>query len=155
MHPTHTSSIQGVCRYRRDKKNPSSSPGFTLLELMIVLLLITVLTAMAVPSYQQYRVRNHRAGAIELLLSAAVCQQNVFASEFRYDTRRCRPNDPSGNYEFRIEPEDTASTTVFTVIASPVGAQQQDPCQELTLNQSGWRDISGEAGLARKCWEGR
>lgn len=155
MRPIHKPRFQAVCQYRRNMKNAPSSPGFTLLELMIVLLLITLLTAMAVPSYQQYLARNYRAGAIEILLSTAGCQQNIFASEFRYDTRRCIPNDPSGNYEFRIEPDNTASTTVFTVIASPVGAQQQDPCQELSLNQSGWRDISGPAGLARKCWEGR
>jgi type IV pilus assembly protein PilE len=140
---------------RQDKKQTASIRGFTLLELMIVLLLVTVLVAMAVPSYQQYLARTHRAAAIEILLSTASCQQNIYAAEFRYDTRRCLANDPGGNYEFRIEPKNTASTTVFTVIARPVGAQQQDPCQELSLNQSGWRDTSGPAEQSRKCWEGR
>lgn len=129
--------------------------GFTLLELMLVLLLITALVAMAVPSYQQYVQRSHRINAIEALLAAASCQQNIYAARFRYDTRSCIPSDTSGRYHFRMEPADTASTTVFTVIATPQGAQMQDACEGLALDQSGWRSISGDEELQRKCWEGR
>ena len=131
------------------------SPGFTLLELMIVLLLATLLLAMAVPSYQQYVMRVHRATAIEILLATAGCQQQVYAERFRFDTRRCLPGNDDGNYSFRMDPPDTASTTVFTVIATPLAAQQMDPCKELILDQSGWRSISGPEELQRQCWEGR
>lgn len=129
--------------------------GFSLLELMIVLLLITVLVAMAVPSYQQYVQRSRRASAIEALFAAASCQQNLYATVFHYDTRSCIPTDSTGNYSYRMDPTDAASTTVFTVIASPLGPQQQDACKELLLDQSGWRSISGAEELQRKCWEGR
>lgn len=131
------------------------SKGFTLLELMIALLLITVLVAMAVPSYQQYLLRNHRVNAIETLLAAASCQQAIYAAEFRYDTRRCLPAEPSDRYNYRMEPAEAASTTVFTVIARPMGVQQQDSCYELLLDQSGWRSTSGPEDSKRKCWEGR
>ncbi len=136
-------------------KSPNTGNGFSLLELMIVLLLITVLVAMAVPSYQQYLYRVHRAGAIEALLASANCQQTLYATNFHYDTRRCIPSDEAGHYNFRMEPTDTASTTVFTLIASPTGSQQMDNCAELMLDQSGWRSISGPDELQRKCWEGR
>jgi len=129
--------------------------GFSLLELMIALLLITVLVAMAVPSYQQYVQRSHRMIAIEALLAAAGCQQNQYAVQFHYDTRSCIPQDATGKYSFRMEPTDAASTTIFTVIASPLGAQQQDVCKELSLDQTGWRAITGAAEFTRKCWEGR
>jgi type IV pilus assembly protein PilE len=129
--------------------------GFSLLELMLVLLLVTVLLAMAVPSYQQYRLRVNRATAIETLLAVAQCQQGIYAQDFHFDTRRCLPELPEGHYHYRMDPADTASTTVFTVIAIPQAAQQLDSCQELRLDQSGWRSISGPQELQRKCWEGR
>jgi type IV pilus assembly protein PilE len=147
----------------RERSNPASEhasmvelrKGFTLIELMITLLLVTLLVAMAVPSYQQYLVRNHRINAIEAILAAASCQQIIYATEFHYDTRRCLPEKPSDRYRFRMEPAEAASTTVFTVIATPSGVQEQDSCNELLLDQSGWRDISGPADYRRKCWEGR
>ncbi len=132
-----------------------SGNGFTLLELMIVMTLMALLAALAVPTYQQYLQRSHRTDAIQVLLSTASCQQNIYAAEFRFDTRRCVPADTAEHYRFRIEPEDTASTSIFTVIASPVGNQQQDECMDLSLDQSGWRGISGPEHLQRKCWEGR
>jgi len=129
--------------------------GFSLLELMIALLLITVLAAMAVPSYQQYVQRSHRMIAIEALLAAASCQQTHYADQFHYDTRSCIPEDANGKYSFRMDPVDAASTTIFTIIATPLGAQQQDACKELSLDQTGWRGITGAVELTRKCWEGR
>ncbi len=140
---------------RQQRVRPGRHCGFSLLELMLVLLLVTVLVAMAVPSYEQYRLRVNRATAIETLLSVASCQHGIYAQDFHFDTRRCLPESPDGHYRFRMEPEDTASTTVFTVIASPQAAQQLDRCQELSLDQSGWRSISGPQELQRKCWEGR
>ena len=131
------------------------SQGFTLLELMIAMLLMTLLLAMAVPSYQQYLIRTHRANAIEALLAASSCQQTIYAAEFHYDTRRCMPAESSGRYSYRMEPAEVASTTVFAVIASPLGVQLQDSCNELLLDQSGWREISGPEDFRRKCWEGR
>lgn len=134
---------------------PTRALGFSLLELMIVLLLISLLLAMAVPGYQQYTLRVHRASAIEVLMAAAACQQSIYAEAFHYDTRRCLPALDTDHYSFRLEPADTASTTVFTAIASPVATQQVDQCNELMLDQTGWRTISGPEELQRKCWEGR
>jgi type IV pilus assembly protein PilE len=129
--------------------------GFSLLELMIVLLLITLLLAMAVPSYQKYMLRVHRSTAIEALLAVASCQQGIYAETLHYDTRRCLPELQTDFYSLRMEPPDTASTTVFTAIASPLAGQQLDQCEELMLDQTGWRSISGPEGMQRKCWEGR
>lgn len=129
--------------------------GFSLLELMIALLLVAVLLSLAIPNYQRYTLRVHRTSAIETLLAIASCQQSLYAERLRYDTRQCIPQDSGGYYSFRLEPPDTASTTVFTAIANPLAGQQADPCQSLALNQSGWRSISGPQELHRKCWEGR
>jgi len=148
-------SYQCLRRQSRSGCQAERFKGFTLLELMLVLLLITTLVAMAVPSYQQFVQRSHRVSAIESMLATASCQQNIYAVRFRYDTRSCIPENSAGHYRFRMEPEEAASTTVFTVIATPHGTQKQDACGELSLDQSGWRSIGGAEELQRKCWEGR
>lgn len=149
----HTARM--LYHHRQQGVRPERHYGFSLLELMLVLLLVTVLVAMAVPSYQQYRLRVNRATAIEALLAVASCQHGIYARDFHFDTRRCLPESPDGHYHFQMDPDDTASTTVFTVIAIPQAAQQLDRCQELRLDQSGWRSITGPQELQRKCWEGR
>ena len=154
--------VQALCsveRIRTDQPLASAfhtqrTAGFTLLELMIALLLMSTLVALAVPSYQSYLLRSHRAAAIEQLLAASACQQLVYASRFSFDTLQCGNSD-NERYGYRFEPEGVASSTVFSVIASPRGAQREDRCGELILDHTGARRISGPTEIARKCWESR
>jgi len=132
----------------------SGRSGWSLLELMIATALIGLLLAIAVPGYQQYLLRAHRVSAIELLLSAAHCQERIRAAELRYDTARCLPSDPSGRYQFQFL-DGTPASMGFTLLAEPLSAQRDDPCGGLSLDQSGWRDISGPAERLRRCWETR
>jgi type IV pilus assembly protein PilE len=129
--------------------------AFTLLEMMIVCSLIAVLLSLSIPSYQQYLLRAHRSAAIEALLTAAACQERIYASEFNYDTRRCLSPGNQAFYQVRFQPAESAATNGFVVIADPVQAQAEDLCGSLSLDQSGSRGISGPAERMRRCWEGR
>ncbi len=129
--------------------------AFTLLELMIVCSLAAILLALATPAYHHYLLRAYRTTAIETLLAAAACQERIYASEFNYDTNRCLAPGVEEKYHVRFEPVATAASSTFIVLAEPVEAQREDPCGNLSLDQSGMRGISGPAERLRKCWEGR
>jgi type IV pilus assembly protein PilE len=122
---------------------------------MIVCALMAVLLSLAVPAYQRYLLRAHRSTAIESLLSAAACQERIYASSFHYDTNRCLAAGGDDYYDVRFEPTHTAAANTFVIIAEPVRAQTADVCGTLSLDQSGKRAVSGPAEHLRACWEGR
>jgi len=86
--------------------------GFTLIELMIVIAIVAILVALAVPAYQDYTVR---AKVAECVNAAAVAKLNI--SEFR-ETTAAYPAD-----------EDEAGTT------APAGLT--DKCDGWTYDASG------------------
>ena len=52
--------------------------GFTLIDLMIVISMIAILAAIAVPQYSAYRSRSYDAAAIEDLKNAEIAQEIYF-----------------------------------------------------------------------------
>jgi len=61
--------------------------GFTLIELMIVVAIIGILAAIAIPAYQDYTIRSK---VTELINAAGVCKTSV--AEY-YQTKGALPND--------------------------------------------------------------
>lgn len=58
--------------------------GFTLVELMIVVVVIGILTAIAVPSYGSYRIKSARAAAQTELLQLASLQEKIYLNSNAY-----------------------------------------------------------------------
>ncbi len=58
--------------------------GVTLLELMIVVVIISILTAIAYPNYRQYVTRAKRTEAKAALLQIATNQERVYLQENSY-----------------------------------------------------------------------
>jgi type IV pilus assembly protein PilE len=138
---------QEVCRSRRHS-------GFTLLELVIVIAVIGTLLTLAIPSYQRYTQRAHRAEAIRIMLAIAGCQERVRSNTGFYDTSRCKEGYESDSHELRIEPPDSAASLVFVIFAEPQPGRD-DSCGSLSLDQAGTRGISGDPETLIKCWSGR
>lgn len=68
-----------VSRWRRSR-------GFSLVELMIVLAILAIVAAIAVPFYNAYALRTYRAEAQADLLSCAQGLERLAAVNFRYVT---------------------------------------------------------------------
>jgi type IV pilus assembly protein PilA len=70
-----------ICmRTRRKRKNE----GFTLIELMIVIAVIGILAAIAIPQYSLYRTRSFNAAAQADLRNAATAQEAYFLDHETY-----------------------------------------------------------------------
>ncbi|HXE76778.1 MAG TPA: type IV pilin protein [Rhodanobacter sp.] len=129
--------------------------GFTLLELMIVVVIIAILTAIALPSYRQYVLRGHRTEATRALQDLSSRQENYYFSNNKYTSTLSdlgATSSIAGQY-FTVGIA-SASTTDYVVQATAVGTQLQDSgCQTFTLHRSGQQESTGSAPVAT-CWGG-
>jgi prepilin-type N-terminal cleavage/methylation domain len=58
--------------------------GFTLIELMIVVAIIGILAAIAIPQFNQYRIRGYNASAISGLKNVATSMEAYYGENDKY-----------------------------------------------------------------------
>ncbi|TBR39753.1 MULTISPECIES: type IV pilin protein [Dyella] len=130
--------------------------GFSLIELMVVVMIIAILVAVALPSYRKYVVRTHRTDAQRALLDLATRQEQYFYSHNAYATAIADLGASStvqgGLYQ--ITTPIAASSTDYTIVATAVGTQQRDdaPCQSMSMNRAGVQTSTGTTANNPVCW---
>ena len=136
--------------------------GFTLIELVITMVVITILGAIAIPGYTGYLKKSARQEARQLLLQAAVRQETQRIRSGSYATAMTALGyddgivfTGSGRYRVAV---GTGTPTRFTLTATPTGkgGQDSDPCGTLTINHLGERGITTTASPAptvASCWQ--
>lgn len=137
--------------------------GFTLIELMIVVAVVGILSAIAYPSYTEYVQRGHRADARAGLLQAQLWLERAATATGFYPSTL--PNaltwadDTSKRYTISLHKNgDKDPKTAFILKATPKspGPQASDKCGTYTLSNTGLRGAnkktSGQTGYDTDCW---
>lgn len=130
------------------------SAGFTLIEVMIVVVIVGILAAIAYPSYVNHVTRTYRDAAKACLAEHAQYMERYYTSNLTYDIPEDdRPvlgctTEGNLNTRYTISFDDLARST-YTVVATPIGAQlaNDTACGTLKLNQKGVRTPSSGT-----CW---
>jgi type IV pilus assembly protein PilE len=134
--------------------------GFTLIELMIVVAIIGLLAAIALPSYQDYIRKSRRADAKSSLSQLAQFMERNFSLAQRYDKDGAgvnialpfteSPVDGSSKY-YDLALSSVAQNT-YTLQAVPKNGQQIDKCATLTLTNAGIKGTTSSTMSAADCW---
>ena len=134
--------------------------GFTLIEVMIVVLIIGILAAVAYPSYQESVRKSARADAQADLMELAQISERFFTTNNRYDQTRAgvpyvlpfAQSPRSGaNPRYNINFAAPAPGQAYLLQAVPAGAQVGDTCGTLSINQLGVT-LPALGTNNRPCW---
>lgn len=132
--------------------------GFTLIEVMIVTAIVSILAAIALPSYTEYTRRSHRAEARGLLLEGQRWMERAATATGVYPVTASFPTTlttlPSGRYTVAVQSpaSGTASGTSYLLTATPAGGQVGDRCGSFTLSHTGVRGVASATASAPECW---
>ena len=138
--------------------------GVTLLELMIVVAVVGILSAIATASYRSYLIRANRTDATSQLLRIQVAEEKYFLQNNAYVTDSATmaalvsatppglgvsTPSPGGFYTLSVAPR-LAGNTTYVATATAIGSQLSDSavCRTFSIDDQGGRLPVDSTG----CW---
>ena len=127
-----------ACHRGREIELCGRENGFTLIALMIVVVIVGVLTAIALPSYQNYVLRTNRTAAQADLLAAAQAMEKYYSVNYTYAGAVAGTTFPNeAPTDAKVKRYDIAFTGTpdpnqYVIRATPKGAQLGDGFLEIT-----------------------
>lgn len=135
-----------------------SPKGFTIVELLIVLAIIGILSAIAFPSYQNHVRKGARASAQTAMMNIANREAQYLLDARNYavgatalsDLQVTIPQDVQTKYTITVTDKDgnnaPSTPPSFTVTATPIAGGPQAPDGVLTLTHTGAKTRAGNPG---------
>lgn len=135
--------------------------GFTLIEIMIVVLIVGVLMAIAYPNYQSHVIKTRRAAAASCMMEVAQFMERHYTTRLSYlDASGAAPTLPTMqcrtdlNNFYTIGLVGTTQARSYSVQAAPKNQQAKDnsKCGTLTINQAGTKSVSASGASVSNCF---
>ena len=140
--------------------------GFTLIELVIVVAIVAILTAIAIPQYRKYVQKSNRATAKSALLDLARREETYYSTNNSYTLNLTSlgyssitnnqiqvPNssNPTYNIGFTAPASSGSSAATYTVSATPTGSQTGDGCGTYSVDYLG-NQLPATTSGGSSCW---
>lgn len=135
----------------------SGNRGFTLVELLVVMVVASILMMVAIPSYRQSVIKARRADARIALNDVAQRLERCYTQFGAYDAADCGVADgdeiasPEGFYLVTVTVEEVDDQMTYSLSAAPQEGQADDTdCENLEIDAVGNRSATGEN--TAHCW---
>lgn len=149
----------------KSKAIVTKAKGFTLIELMITVVILSIIAAVAIPSFRENVRQSRRVEARSLLLENAQFMERFFTENNRYDLKAdgttavtlpitASPRSGTALYTINFDTVSPLSSTSFNVRAVPVAgaAMAGDACGTYLLNNLGVRANLNNTKTTDQCW---
>ena len=134
--------------------------GFSLIELLVVLVIMGVLSAVALPGYTRYVQRGHRTEGMAALLEAQHFMERFYSANGQYLSpanavpllpQRLQGIPSQGTVRYQLSVRE-ATVNSYLLQAVPEGSMAGDVCGSLTINQTGLRGVLNSTHSVAECW---
>lgn len=118
---------------------------------MIVVAIVAILAAVALPSYGTYVRKSHRTDAINMIMNTASQEARYYTGNNAYTSSMANlgfASNLSANGYYSVSVN--ANGNSFTITASPQGDQQNDSCGAYGYTNLG---VKTSGGTVTECWK--
>ncbi len=135
--------------------------GFSLVELMVVVTMVGILSAIAMPSYRSYMLKANRTDAKASLLKIAAAQEKHYLQNNTYTADLAELNQEaiSGYDHFTLAITQADATGFIATATAREQQVQDDACLLFAMNELGRKfgGIApiGDANNDEDCWGNR
>lgn len=131
--------------------------GYTLLELLLTVSIVTIITSIALPSYQNHVRRSHRGDAMSALMRIANAQEKFYLQNNTYTSTLADLNitgTQNGYYDLSITAADVDEFEAEASIVSGGPQDGDDQCEVFTIDSTGalGAESGGGANTTTDCW---
>lgn len=128
--------------------------GFTLIELMIVVIVIGILAAIAIPSYTEYTRQARRSDAQSTMLEIQLALEKHRANAASYATY-AGTMPTSTYYTFSVTGTSATAYTINAAAKNGTSQQGDTGCTAMTMNESSIKCPGPDASCATHtaCWK--